>query len=393
MVAGLAWHVLQAGGTFSANLTLLKGVRMSDSALSERRQSLGTQPWTDALGAFLRHNADASAAPGATYAGFRLVGVDGTTFSCGNTPTFKQTVEKTWTRRGKAAFFRIGCVALSELGTHRPLAVKIGQSGESEANLAAQIVEHLGEGDLLIADRYYGSGKWVARLSALPGAPMFLLRVKENLGAITRKTLEDGSHLVQVKNPDTGALLLVRELKAEVRRSGGTWSKVRFWANLFNAVQCPAADLVQLYAMRWEQEIAFREIKQHLHGEPILASHTLPTAVQEICALFMAQAIVASARTKTSMEQAVPVLEISFEKTLATCRHLCWLWAIAGEAIGKELWESIVRKVEQELAWQASKPRRERSCPRKVRQPIKKWPRLIKNLYERGAFESRIRKS
>lgn len=345
------------------------------------------------MGAFLRHNADPSTAPGATYAGFRLVGVDGTTFSCGNTPTFKQTVEKTWTRRGKAAFFRIGCVALSELGTHRPLAVKIGEKEESEANLATQIVENLGEGDLLIADRYYGNGKWAARLSALPGAPMFLLRVKENLRAITRKKLEDGSKLVQIKNPDTGQPILVREIKAKVRRTGGKWSEVRFWTSLFNEVKCPATELIRLYAMRWEQEIAFREIKQHLHGENILASHTLPTAVQEICALFMAQAIVVSARTKTSTEQGVPVLEISFAKTLATCRQLCWLWSVAGHEIGQERWERIVRKAEQELAWQASKPRRNRSCPRKVRQPIKKWPRMIKNSYERGAFESRIRKS
>lgn len=393
LVAALAWHVLQPCGTFSASLAMLLGVRMSDSSLSERRQSLGAKPWIKALDLFLRKDAFQGDSPGASYQGFRLVGVDGTTFSCANTPTLKEAVKKTRTRRGKAAFFRISCVALCELGTHQPLAVQIGQREESEANLASQIVKKLGEDDLLIADRYYGSGKWVARLSSLPCAPMFLLRIQERFGAITRKRLGDGSRLVQVKDPDTGEPLLVREIKAKVRRKGRKWTRVRFWTNLLDEARCPAVDLVRLYAMRWEQEIAFRELKQHLHGEPILASHTLPTAVQEICALFMAQAIVASARSKASTGQGIPVLEVSFKKTLAACRCLCWLWAVAGKEIEKDLWEAMARKIEQDLAWQASKSRRARTCPRRVRQPIRKWPRLMKNRYDRGPVESKIRKS
>ena len=372
---------------------MFMGVRMSDSSLSERRQSLGTKPWFDVMNFFLRNDDCRSDDPRNTYAGFRLVAVDGTSFSCGNTSAFKDEVEKTWTRRGKAAFHRIPCVAVYDLCTHRPLAVQIGQKAESESSLAAQIVVHLGEGDLLIADRYYGNGKWVARLSSLPPKPMFLIRVKENLGAIPCKSLEDGSRLVQVKDPDSGEMILVREIKSKLRRLGGKWINVRFWTSLLDAIRCPANELVGLYAMRWEQEIAFREIKHHLHGDNILASHTLPTAVQEICALFMAQAIIASARTTASKEQAVPVLEISFGKTLATCRHLCWLWRVAGNEIGAELWGTIAKKVGQELAWQASKPRRARSCPRKVRQPVKKWRRLMKNIYEQGPLECRIRKS
>lgn len=372
---------------------MLMGVRMSDSSLSERRQSLGTKPWFDAMNLFLSKGDSKSEDPSNTYVGLRLVAVDGTSFSCGNTPAFKEEVEKTWTRRGRAAFFRIPCVALYDLCTHRPMAVQIGQDAESESVLAAQIIHHLGETDLLIADRYYGSGKWVARLSSLPTKPMFLIRVKESLGAIPCNRLQDGSRLVQVKDPDTGEMILVREIKFKLRRLGGKWINVRFWTNLLDAVQCPAIELVGLYAMRWEQEIAFREIKQHLHGDNILASHTPSTAVQEICALFMAQAIIASERKTASKKQAVPVLEISFEKTLATCRHLCWLWRVAGNEIGDELWGAIVKKVEQELAWEASKPRRARSCPRKVRQPIKKWARLFKNHYEQGPIECRMRKS
>ncbi len=100
-----------------------------------------------------------------------------------------------------------------------------------------------------------------------PGFLPMTVRVKENLGAIPCKRLEDGSRLVQVKDPDTGELILVREIKSKLRRLlGGKWINVRFWTNLLDAVRCPANELVGLYAMRWEQEIAFREIKKQLHG-------------------------------------------------------------------------------------------------------------------------------
>lgn len=393
VVAALCWHVLQECGSFSKNTAMLLGVRMADASLSERRTSLGSGPWMEALEAFLGSPPDADNIPEASYGGFRLVGVDGTTFSLANTPIMKDTAEKTRTRRGEAAFFRISCVALTALGTHRPLAVRIGEDGESEGALAERILTALGEDDLLIADRYYGSGKWMARLEALPQKPMFLLRVQERFGAQRVKTLADGSRWVHVKDPDSKALILVREIKAKVKRPGSRWTKVRFWTNLLDAKRFPAMELVALYARRWEQEIAFRELKEHLHSDVILKSHTIPTAVQEICALFMAQAVVVSARREVADSQGIPVLQISFAKVLAACRHLCWLWAIAGDEIKPETWAKIAKRVRQELSWETTKPRRKRSCPRKVRQPVTKWPRLMKNTYEKGEILSKIRKS
>ena len=102
------------------------------------------------------------------------------------------------------------------------------------------------------------------------------------------KTLSDGSSLVEVLDPCSQELILVREIKGRIKRSGNPWTEVRFWTYLLNEERFPAKDLVALYALRWKQEIAFREIKEHLHGSLILKSHTLPTAVQEVCALFMA---------------------------------------------------------------------------------------------------------
>jgi hypothetical protein len=70
---------------------------------------------------------------GGSYGGLRLVGVDGTTFNVANTPSLKSTAEKTKIRRGEAAFFRISCVALAALGSHRPLAVRVGRTANPKA--------------------------------------------------------------------------------------------------------------------------------------------------------------------------------------------------------------------------------------------------------------------
>src|SRR5271157_2760965 len=75
IIACLAWHVMQPSGTFAHSVEMLTQKQMSESALSERRQSLGTEPWKEALKAALRPLADPALHQNAFYKGFRLVGV------------------------------------------------------------------------------------------------------------------------------------------------------------------------------------------------------------------------------------------------------------------------------------------------------------------------------
>lgn len=393
IIAGLAWHVMQPSGTFAHSMEMLTQKKMSESALSERRQSLGTEPWKETLKATLRPLADPALHTHAFYKGFRLVGVDGTTLNVANTPPMKKMKVKTKSRRGSAAFHRIGCAALVELGTHSPLALRIGENDESESALAAAVVEHLTAKDLIIGDRYYGNGKWAGQFLEMPQKPMFLLRVQERFKAETMEELKDGSRIVVVHEPQRDMPILLREVKGKVRRPGKKWVKVRFWTNLIDEVCYPAEELITLYAMRWEQEIAFREIKEHLYGDNILLSHTPVTAVQEICALFMAQAMVSRARYSVGINYKVPIMLVSYQKTLDACRNLCWLTAIFGVNFTKQQMAAIIRYIERDLAKQLSPPRRKRSCPRAVRQPINKWPRLLKNVYDKGDFEYEVRKS
>jgi hypothetical protein len=382
---------MQPTATFAHNLATLTGKKLSDSALSERRQALGIKPWLEALDGTLQPVAEPAVHPGAFFKGLRLVGVDGTTFSVANTPSVKRCIVKTKARRGNAAFHRVSCVALAELGTHTPVSVRVAENGESEAVLAGRIVSQLHEDDLLIADRYYGSGKWVARLRALSQHPYFLLRVQERFKSRRVRRLPDGSCIVTVKDPDTGEHLTLREIKGSVGRKGHRWVKVRFWTNVRDHKKYPAHQLLRLYGMRWEQEIAFQELKRYLQDDNLLRSHTPVTAVQEICSLFMAQAIVARIRSRTAANHNTPILQISFGKTLAACRNFGWLISFAGDILTEKQVRQIADLIENQICRQQSNKRRHRSCPRMVRQPIDKWHRLMKNHYETGEFVFKLR--
>ena len=200
----------------------------------------------------------------------------------------------------------MGLTALYELGTHNPLAARIGKDGESEMALAVPLLSALQSDWLLIADRYYGVAKFVSRLLALPSKPNFLVRARANLSRKFIHSFRDGSCLIEIRDAKKGSRVQVREIYARVRRRSGRWVSVRLWTNLVDPHTYPAAELVRLYAMRWEHESAYKEIKLNLRRTPLLLSHTLTSAAQEVSCLLLAQTIVARLRLTAAGKECPP---------------------------------------------------------------------------------------
>ena len=390
LIAGLVYHVCQPSGVLSQHLRELTGKRHGDSSISERRQTMDWPLWLALIWRACGPLADSQQHPGAFYKGWRLVGIDGSTWSVANTPAVKRRARKAKSRRRKAAFHRLSGTVLCELGIHNPIAAHLGVDGESEMALAADLWPLLQKDWLLIADRYYGVGKVAGILGRLENKPAWLARVRENLKIRLVETLRDGSAWVTVVDPETGEKLFLREIRSTVRRRSGQWVKIRLWTNLLDAKTYPALELVRLYAMRWEQEIAFKELKIDLKRESILLRHALCTAAQEIAALIIAQALVVRVRMSAAGFGSVPALHISFIKTLRT---LCSFWTILpviDDLLPKRSRPLLALRLMQILAGQQSTPRRPRSCPSKVRQPIGSWPRLLKNTSSSGGFSYKI---
>jgi hypothetical protein len=389
LVAGLVFHLLQTCGLLSTHLRQLVGRTISDSALSERRQGMGVPFFESLLDQVLCRIAQISAQPRAFYKGLLLVGLDGSNWSVSNTPPIKARVKKARSRRRRAAFHKLSMTALYELGTHNPLAIRIGMKGESEMELAAPLLPLLRNDWLLIADRYYGIAKFTSKLLALPEDVRFLLRVRKNLKSKVCQRLRDRSCLVEILDNTSGQRLLLREIHAGVRRRSGQWISIRLWTNLLDPKQYPATELVALYGVRWEQETAYKELKIHLRRSPLLLSHTLITAAQEIAGLVLAQALVARVRLAAAGDH-TPVLQISFIRTLDLFRSLWSIVPLLGDLLRGKSSSQLLNRTLQHIVLSPSPPRRARSCPRALRQPVSKWPRLLRNSATTGAFQFNI---
>lgn len=385
LICGLIFHGVAGRGTLARHVQELTGKSITDGALAQRRRLLPWEVFEAILTAALKPKADPRRHAQGFYHGLRLCGIDGSTFSIANTPQVKKQLRKARSRRGRAAFPKVGVAVMVELGLHNPLAAAVGCGGESEMVLTKQVLSAQPQKSLLISDRYYGTP---ALLVDLPeaGQRHFLVRVKGNL---TRRLLEvcpDGSALVEIRSGQKKRV--VREVLGRVQRGGGrTFTTVRLWTSLLDGRRDPARELLALYGRRWEQELFYRELKVDMRSTPCLQSHTPLTAMQEIAALILAYAVLVDYRLGAAGVGEVGVLRISFLKTLQVVQGLWQFLEVSADLLGPDQVRLVVRRALRRIAEAAIPARRKRSCPRALRQPVSSWPRLRRNTYGHGPIE------
>jgi Transposase DDE domain len=382
LVQSLVFHVIAPAGTLGQHVKALTGKTITEGALSQRRALLPAELFELLLGAALKPRATAAQHPSAFYDGLRLCAVDGSTFSVANTPQVKKLMRKAKSRRGLAAFPKLGVAVLVEVGLRNPMAAALGAAGESEMVLAKRVLAAQPAKSLLLADRYYGVGEVLVDLPAQEQRH-FLVRVKSNLKRRLLETYPDGSALVEIgKGKQTRQ---VREVLGRVQRGGrGPFTTVRLWTSLLDWQRHPASQLLALYARRWEQEVFYKELKVDTRSTPCLQSHTPLSAMQEVAALIVAYAVLAAYRIEAGTAAEVEVLRISFLKTLHTVRGLWQFLEVSADLLSPEQVRLVVKRALRQIADMAIPKRRHRSCPRALRQPVSSWPRLRKNTSHTG---------
>lgn len=385
LIQGLVFHVAAEAGTLAQHVKQLTGKNITDGALAQRRALLPAAVFEELMAAALKPKGDPNRHPEAFYHGLRLCGVDGSQFSIANTPQVKKQMHKARSRRGLAAFPKVGAVVMLELGLHNPLAAALGVEGESEMVLAKRVLWAQPPQSLLLSDRYYGVAELLVGLSAKEGRH-FLARVKENLKRRFIEAYPDGSALVEIGSGE--ATRLVREIVGRVQRAGrGAATTVRLWTSLLDWRCHPAAELLALYAHRWEQEIFYKELKIDTRSSPLLQSHTPLTAIQEIAAMILAYAVLVNYRVEAASVGEVGVLRISFMKTLQVVKGLWQFLEVSSDLLTPAQVRLVVRRTLRQIADMAIPKRRHRSCPRALRQPVSSWPRLRKNTYAKGTID------
>jgi hypothetical protein len=396
LLQALTFHVMQGAGTLAEHFFELFEEPLANSSWSDRRIRLPWEVFADLMRRALRPVATRRQRE-AFWRGWRLTALDGTQYSVTNTPQITATTTKAHTRRGRAAFAKITVSVLLELGLHNPLAAGIGRQGESEWELGRRLLAQLPKRVLLLGDRLYGVPAFIVHAVAACQrvGSHFLFRIPRHLTAQVINRLPDGSRRIRVAVREKGRpshiqqWLALREIRVHVGRRGFRVQELRLWTSLLTPRAAPALELAQLYAQRWEHELYFREAKRVLRQTDVLQSHTVVTAAQEIAAIVLATALLARERARAAGGH-VPVLRVKFGVLLAVVRSVWFYLGPCEDLLTERQKDRIVQRGHALMRRCVTAKRRARTNPRAVRQPVRKWPRLMETHSVEGPMQFTI---
>jgi Transposase DDE domain len=397
ILQALTFHVTHGAGTLAEHFFELFQEPLANSSWSDRRIRVPWEIFADLLQRALRPLATRRQQPDAFWRGWRLLALDGTQYSVTNTPQVAATTTKAVSRRGRAAFAKLGVAVLLEVGVHNPLAAAIARHGESELALSHRLLAQLPKGALLLADRLYGvpvvmGETWTACRRV---GSHFLFRVPRNIKAHVIKKLPDGSRRVRLNVREQGRAwhiqggMEIRQIRVHVGRKGFRRHELRLCTSLLDPRTAPALALAQVYATRWEHELYFRNAKRVLRQTDVLQSHTVETGAQEIAAIILVTALLARERARAANGQ-IPVLRIKFGVMLAIVRSMWFCLGPIEDLLTATQKAQVVARGQALMRRSVTGKRRSRTNPRAVRQPVRQWPRLMQPNSVEGPLQFKV---
>jgi hypothetical protein len=308
-------------------------------------------------------------AVGAEYRRWRLMGLDGTTLDVPDTPGNARAFGRPASGRGAGAFPQIRLLALCELGTRAICGLAIKPGRRNEQAMAGPLLARLGPGMLLIWDRGFFGFPLAARV-VRTGAHL-LARVPAGAALPPARWLTDGSYLSELRpprrHPGPGLTVRVIEYTHDDPGRPGCGDRNRLLTDVLNPADLPATDAPVVYHERWEQELAFDELKTHLGGRAVpVRSQTPAGVVQEVYGLVLAHYLIRRVVHDAAAGGSVDPDRVSFTGTLRI------LWCRLPESPGQspgDWYRDLLREVRR----QRLRPRRERWYPRVIKRKMSNW--------------------
>lgn len=354
---------------------------VDDGAISHARQRLGIQPVKE----FFRLQAS-EIRPEPSFHGFRVWAFDGSLLTMPDTKANRKFFGLLKASRGRSAFPQLKVVGLQDVASRRLRDVRFGDWKSAERQLARPMLEHLGEGDLVLLDRgFYGA--WFFEEIRLRHA-QFLCRVpsRVKLRPLRGSTKNAGDYLAFIEAPvilppeqryknSRGKLVKHRTLRMQVRvieyQIRG-FERVRLMTSLLDHAIAPL-DLALQYHRRWEIELALDEIKTH-QSSP--AAGTLKTifrslgprnVLQEAYALMASYNLVRGLILEACHTHHVEPDKISFVDSLRAISLMVPRMRSAPSHRLPALYRQLLQDVAHSLI---DRPRRNRRYPRVVKQKM-----------------------
>jgi Insertion element 4 transposase N-terminal/Transposase DDE domain len=337
----------------------------SARALRDLRRRIGSAP-LKALFEVLAGPLGQPRTPGVMSGRYRTVAFDG----CRSLKVPDSGRNRAWLGKMNAALGETGypviqLMTLCETGTRALIGAAFGTAADGEITWARRLLHLLDETMLVLMDRGFDGGEFLAEVAATRA--QFLVRLTAARRPPVLGHLPDGSVLSLIGG------VKVRIITAEVTvtchdgtRYGGTY---RLATTLADHRAYPAEALIALYHERWQHEIAYLALRHTLLEGRVLRSGDPAGLQQEMWALLALYQVLRIAITDavatvpgTDPDRASYQIAVQTARTLVT--------GARGVATGaSDLAGDIGRAVLASLHG----PRRPRVCARRVKSPLSRW--------------------
>jgi Insertion element 4 transposase N-terminal/Transposase DDE domain len=349
-----------------AKLTAALGLASpSAKALRELRRRIGIAP-LKALFEILAGPLGQPHTPGIMFRGYRTVSFDGCkSIKVPDTAKNRAWLGKQNASNGETGYPALALMTLVETGTRALLGAVFGQGADGETGQARELLSLLDKTMLLLMDRGFDGGEFLAAVAATKA--QFLVRLTSTRRLPVLRHLPDGSFLSVIGG------VKVRIITAAVTvtcHDGTTYGGVyRLATTLLDHRAYPADALMTLYHERWEHEVTYLALRHTLLQGRVLRSGDPAGIEQETWALLSVYQALRIA--VTDAVQTVPGTDpdrASYQIAVETAQDLLVTAAnITGPA--GDLAGDIGRTVLARLHG----PRRPRVCARKVKSPLSRW--------------------
>jgi Insertion element 4 transposase N-terminal/Transposase DDE domain len=352
-------------GKLTAGLRALGLASPSGKALRDLRRRIGSRP-VKRLFEILAGPLGRPRTPGIMFCGYRTVSLDGCkSVRVPDTPANRAWLGKQNASNGETGYPALSLMALVETGTRALLGAVFGPAAGGETGQALGLLPLLDATMLLLTDRGFDGGDFLAAVNAT-GA-RFLARLNGNRRPPVLRHLPDGSFLSVIGGVKVRVITAAVTVTCHDGTSyGGTY---RLATTLLDHRAYSAQALMSLYHERWEHEVTYLALRHTLLQGRVLRSGDPAGIEQETWALL---AVYQALRTAVAdAVQSVPGTDpdrASWQIAVGTAQDLVITAAnITGPA--DDLPGDIGRAV---LACLHG-PRRPRVCARKVKSPLSRW--------------------
>lgn len=337
----------------------------SPGALRDLRRRLGAAPFR-LLFETLAGPAAWPRTPGVMFGRYRTVAFDGCrSLKVPDTPRNRGWLGKLNAALGETGYPVIQLMTLCETGTRALIGAVFGTPADGELAWARKLLHLLDDTMLVLMDRGFDAGEFLAGVHATKAR--FLVRLRSTRRPPILRHLPDGSFISLIGG------VKVRIITAEVTvtcHNGTSYGdSYRLATTLLDHRAWPAGALIALYHERWEHEIAYLALRHTLLAGRVLRSGDPVGLEQEMWALLaLYQALRIAVTDAVSTVPGTDPDRASYQIAVQTAADL--VTGARNVVTGAtDLAGDIGRAVLANLHG----PRRPRVCARKVKSPLSRW--------------------